>query len=181
MFRSKVRLLYNICVIPSAWGFSKGCAKWKNLAQSVGCVLSQRSQPAGLQIEVETWLPHQLCPEVQVQWGPATWLCEAQACIQARRFRHGQDVFVSALHPSGTKRCVRGITVPSSCTTGLRLVRVNKRELQTGPGEERWKKASQRPWSSHPFPYHCRSWPQRVHSHARLTLLRAGYVSTGLQ
>lgn len=59
-------------------------------------------------IEVETWLPRRLCPEVQVQRGPTIWLCEAQACIQARAFRHGQDVSVAALHPSGTKKMHKG-------------------------------------------------------------------------
>lgn len=63
-------------------------------------------------IELETWLPHRLCPEVWVQGGPATWLCEAQACFQAWEFQHGQDVSVSALHPSGTRKCIGGITVP---------------------------------------------------------------------
>lgn len=161
MFCSKVRILCNICVILSAWDSSEGCAKWKNSwdcssASSLWAVSSRNpadplaSRQRNL-IEVETWLPHWLCPEVQVQWGPTTWLCEAQAYIQAREFRHGRDVSISALHLSGTKKCRRGSTVPSSCTTGLRLVRVNERELQTGPVEGRWKKESQRPWSSLPL------------------------------
>lgn len=49
--------------------------------------------------------------------------------VQARDFRHGQDVSVSVLHPSATKKIYKGNYCPILLHQGLRFVRVNEREL----------------------------------------------------
>jgi len=95
---------------------------------SGGCVWSQPRWPPGRE-PGWNWRPGSHTVSVRKSRGNEVQPLEAQASIQAREFRHGQDAFVSALHPSGTKKCLRGITVPSSRTAGLRLVRVDKREL----------------------------------------------------